>query len=242
MKLLLKIYADYHTHTYYSDGKSTIEDNVKIAIARGLKTIGISDHGYKHYYFGVKYDNYAKIRAEIDALKEKYKNIEILMGTECNILDDKGNIDLDEHIASLVDYVIAGYHFGSKIYSLRSGANLIGNYLKPLKFTQVEYNTRALINAMKNNDLFILAHPGDKGDVAIEEVAKIAMETNTILEINERHHNLTLEQLLKIKDYDLKFILSSDAHLAQNVGKVDGAIKRILASGLDLDKVVNIIK
>ena len=72
---MLKIYADYHTHTYYSDGKSTIEDNVKIAIARGLKTIGISDHGYKHYYFGVKYDNYAKIRAEIDALKEKYKNI-----------------------------------------------------------------------------------------------------------------------------------------------------------------------
>ena len=44
----MQILADYHTHTVYSHGKGTIEDNVKEAISKGIKTIGISDHGYKH--------------------------------------------------------------------------------------------------------------------------------------------------------------------------------------------------
>ena len=44
----LKVVADYHTHTIYSDGKGTIEQNVKSAIDKGLEIIGISDHGYKH--------------------------------------------------------------------------------------------------------------------------------------------------------------------------------------------------
>ena len=42
----MKILADYHTHTIYSHGKGTIEDNVKVAISKGIETIGISDHGY----------------------------------------------------------------------------------------------------------------------------------------------------------------------------------------------------
>lgn len=37
-----------------------------------------------------------------------------------------------------------------------------------------DYNTKAIINAMKNNDIFIITHPGDKGDVYIEEIAKVA--------------------------------------------------------------------
>ena len=46
------------------------------------------------------------------------KNIKIklifYLGVECNILDDKGNIDFDEKLDTAFDYVMAGYHFGSK--------------------------------------------------------------------------------------------------------------------------------
>ena len=39
----MEILADYHTHTVYSHGKGSIEDNVKVAISKGVvfQTMGI---------------------------------------------------------------------------------------------------------------------------------------------------------------------------------------------------------
>lgn len=236
----MKIFADYHTHTIYSDGKTTIEENVQQAIEKGLEIIGISDHGYKHMGFGVKYEKYPYIRKEIDALQEKYPNIKILMGIECNILDDKGSIDIDEKILSYVDYVMAGYHFGSTPKNLRGLKNHAFNYIKPLKNHEIDYNTKALINAMKRNDLFILTHPGDKGYVNIEEVAKVAVQTNTVLEINERHKNLTYDQLITIQDFDLKYVISSDAHKKECIGVVDDAISRAIKAKVPINRIINV--
>lgn len=235
----MDILADYHTHTIYSHGKGTIEDNVKVAISKNLKTIGISDHGYKHITYGVKYDKIAIMREEIDRLNEKYKEIEILLGMECNILDDKGNIDIDDNLYNILDYVMAGYHFGSMPSSTRSLFNHTFNYLKCRNFTK-DYNTNAVINAMKNNDIFIVTHPGDKGDVYIEEVAKTAIKTNTYLEINSHHGYLNCEQLNIIKDTGVEFIIGSDAHRPEHVGNFDKAIEIAKEANVDFDLIKNI--
>ena len=66
----MQILADYHTHTKYSHGKGTIEENVLEAISKGIKTIGISDHGYKHLAYGIKLNDIYKMREEIDKLNE----------------------------------------------------------------------------------------------------------------------------------------------------------------------------
>ena len=105
----MKILADYHTHTVYSHGKGTIEENVKVAISKGIKTLGISDHGYKNVAYGVKIDDFKRMREEIDMLNEKYNDqIKILLGVECNILDNNGNIDLNDKFDKYLDYVMAG--------------------------------------------------------------------------------------------------------------------------------------
>ena len=212
----LKVVADYHTHTIYSDGKGTIEQNVKSAIDKGLEIIGISDHGYKHMGFGVKYNLFEKMRYEIDLMKEKYPQIKILLGVECNILDDRGNIDIDDKILGYFDYVMAGYHFGSMPTRWTRGMrNHFNNYFKPLKSLEKAYNTRALVNAMRNNDIFVLTHPGDKGDVSIE-------------------------QLRLIKNIDVEYILGSDSHLPNHVGDFTNALERAISAGVDIDKIVNV--
>lgn len=236
----MKILADYHTHTIYSHGKGTIEDNVKVAISKGIETLGISDHSYSHLAYGIKKDHIFKMREEIDILNEKYKNkIKILLGVECNILDYKGNIDYDEKIGKVLDYVMAGYHFGSKPTNLRSLLNHANNYILKSNESK-EYNTLAVISAMKNNDIFVITHPGDKGDVYIEEVAKVAKETNTRLEINSSHRFLNVEQLKKIEHIENAFIVGSDAHIPRNVGNFDLALNTIKESNIDLSLIENI--
>ena len=235
----MQILADYHTHTIYSHGKGTIEDNVKVAISKGIKTLGISDHGYKHMTYGVKADDIAKMREEIDMLNDKYKDINILLGMECNILDDKGNIDLSDRFSDYLDYVMAGYHFGSIPRSLKGAINHMDNYI--IKSSKAKnYNTNAIINAMKNNDIFIITHPGDKGDVYIEEIAKIAKETDTRLEVNSSHGFLNVEQLKIIKPYENKLIIGSDAHVPDNVGNFKLAIENLEKAKINLSLVENI--
>lgn len=48
----MQIMADVHTHTVFSHGKGTIEQNVIAAMEKGLKVIGIADHGPGHPEIG----------------------------------------------------------------------------------------------------------------------------------------------------------------------------------------------
>ena len=235
----MQIIADYHTHTKYSHGKGTIEENVLEAISKGIKTIGISDHGYKHLTYGIKLNDIYKMREEIDKLNEKYSNIKVLLGMECNILDNRGNIDINDKIIENCDYIMAGYHFASTPTSLKSMLNHCNNYMIKNDKSK-DYNTEAIINAMKNNNIFIITHPGDKGDVYIEEIAKVAKDTDTRLEINSSHGFLNSNQLVEIKNIGNKFIIGSDAHIPQNVGNFDLAMKIIKEARLDTSLVENI--
>ena len=101
----------------------------------------------------------------------------------------------------------------------------------------VDYNYFTI----KNNDIFAITHPGDKGGIYIEEVAKAAENTNTKLEINSSHEFLNVEQLRKIKDYNVKFIIGSDAHIPQNVGNFDLALETVNKSSLDKSLIENIL-
>jgi len=239
------IYADYHTHTVFSHGKGTIEDNVKVAIKKGLKEIAISDHGPKHIGFGIKKKRYSEMRKIIDELNEKYSEIKILLGLEANILDIDGNIDIDDEMLKLNDILLAGYHFGSmptKIFrdSKLHYYNFMYSKSETLYRKAKKYNTLSLVNAMKKNNIDIITHPGAKGPIDLLEVARVASQTNTALEINSSHGFLTVEDIKNTMHIeDLKYVISSDAHTAENVGNFKKALDRVKEASLLASRILN---
>ena len=87
---------DYHTHTIYSHGKGTVEDNVREAHEKGLSAIAITDHGPGHLTYGFDMKKVKEIRAEIGRLQEIYPDVKILLGIEANTKRTAPYIDLTE--------------------------------------------------------------------------------------------------------------------------------------------------
>lgn len=76
---------DLHTHTIYSDGKSTAEEMVLAALGKGLTEIGISDHSYTFFdeSYCMRKDRIVAYKEEIAALREQYRGrISVLCGVE----------------------------------------------------------------------------------------------------------------------------------------------------------------
>lgn len=248
-----KMLFDYHTHTTFSHGKGSIEDNVKEAIKKGLEAIAITDHGPGHKTYGIKISELPQMRAEIKKLQKKYPQIKIYLGVEANILDSQraeknavvkgdNNLDITPKQTEEFDFVLAGYHFGlADCYCISNFmfSHGIGKSQKREEILK-ERNTSMVLKALEKNDIRVLTHPGDKAPVDIAEIAKMCAKTNTLMELNMKHPHLTVENIKIAAREDVKFIISSDAHIPENVGTFDKALQRALLAGLDPDRIVNI--
>ena len=107
------LFADYHTHTCFSHGTGTPEENVQAALQRGLCAIAISEHGPGHMFYGVRKEKLLALRREVDRLAAKYAGkIQVLMGIECN-LTGYGLCDLPQDPGlPPFDVILLAYHKG----------------------------------------------------------------------------------------------------------------------------------
>ena len=60
------------------------------------------------------------------------------------------------------------------------------------------------------------------------------------VEVNNSHGHLDTEELAVCGNYDVQFVVSSDAHRPEDVGSYEVALERILEAGIDISRVVNI--
>ena len=101
--------ADYHTHTPYSHGKNTVEENAEAAKAKGLKQIGITDHGFSHIFFGLRRKKVPALIADCRAAEEK-TGVKVLAGMEANIRGVDGRTDITPDVYDDFDLFVAGKH------------------------------------------------------------------------------------------------------------------------------------
>jgi len=103
-----RVFADFHTHTRHSHGKGTVLDNARAAAARGLETVGISDHGPGSLpWIGVRSARtYDRIRAEAEEAA-RLTGVKVLTAAECNVMTPEGDLDLDPGELERLDLVLA---------------------------------------------------------------------------------------------------------------------------------------
>lgn len=229
-------------HTSFSgDARSELPDILAQARKMGLTEIAITDHGPSHLAYGIKKKNLFVLKDMIDKIQPEFPDIKIKMGIEANVLMD-GSLDISDDVLPILDWVNAGYHFGSRPFrDFRMHAqNLLSKLLPCLRKQACRTNTQAIIKAMENYRIDLLTHPGDKGPVEIVAIAETAYKRNVLLEINAWHKNLTVQQLRQIEHIPVKFAIGSDAHSPGRVGSVQPAIDRLKESGIDPKRVVNL--
>ena len=100
------IKCNYHTHSVFCDGKDSPEELVKAALNKGFFALGFSSHSYTEMdkSFAMSASEAEKYRAELAALKEKYKGkIELYCGIEQDYFSDEPTY--------AYDYVIGSVHY-----------------------------------------------------------------------------------------------------------------------------------
>lgn len=204
----MKIAIDTHTHTLASGhAYNTIGEMAAMAAAKGLEGLAITEHapempGSCHsFYF-----------QNLKVVPKHMCGIEVLMGVELNIMNEKGEVDLPEGLIRQLDIAIASMHM--PCYGESRG---------------VEENTKAYLNAMEQECVDIIGHPDD-GRYAVDYEALVegAKTTGTILEINNSSlrpgafrmdaYENDVQMLRLCKKYKAMITLGSDSHVDIDIG------------------------
>lgn len=244
VKHLIKLFADYHTHTVYSHGTGSIMDNVIEARKKGLTEIAITDHGIRHFAYGVKVKDISRMRDEIDRINSNSEGIKVLLGMECNIISTNGDIDMDESIRKYLDILLVGFHMMVLPKTARDAVNIYGrNYLSKIFHLGAEgikeANTESMIKAIRKHKIDIITHPGTRIPLNITLIAREAAKAGTALEINSHSSYMKAKHVIAAAAEGARFVINSDAHAPEDVGNLQNGLDIAMEAGLTCDQIIN---
>jgi DNA polymerase (family 10) len=212
--------GDLHTHTHWSaDGKSTLEEMVAAAAARGYDYYAITDHS--HY---MRDGKLARQLEEIDSLRDRFPKLRILAGVEANIRSN-GEVDVPEEEIARLDWVVASVH--------QAPDN------RP---------TERVLEALDNPYVDCIGHLTGRRirtrgprDVDVERVIEKALEVGAFLEVNGQPDRLDLRDVhaRAAKEAGLKLVLDSDAHEVRSQAYVELAVAQARRGWLTKADVAN---
>ncbi len=179
---LADIKAELHAHTTASDGRMSIEELVVQAKSRGFHTIAVTDHSRSSAIAGgLSPERLREHAAAVRAARKMFKGMQILAGSEVDILAD-GSLDYDDETLALLDIVVASPHAALS--------------------QEPEAATKRLVRVIESGKVNILGHPtgrrlnqraGLSPDMA--RVIDAAKANDVALEINSHWLRLDLRDV-----------------------------------------------
>lgn len=241
----MEFYGDYHMHTFYSDGRADITEMAEAAHLKGLKEIGITDHGPANIGTGVKTgETFLQIKDEAKNMSEVFPGLRIMVGAEADIVGLAGQLDIPKKVIKELDYLLVGLHPFVKPNDLGTAWNyVLGNQLvkvnKGLKEKVKNINTKTLIASLYEYNVLAVTHPGLKMEVDYQELARACIKTDTALEINTGHNFPKVSDVLAIAGSGVNFIVNSDAHFPETVGEFDYGNYVLTKAKIPEERVLN---
>jgi HisJ family histidinol phosphate phosphatase len=206
--------ADFHLHSDFSDGKSSIEKMSKTAVEMGYQAICFTDHVRRDTLWLDKY------LIEIKRVRNIFPDIMILSGIEAKAIDTEGNLDIKDDFVNKVDIVIASIH------RLPKGRN---EYFGPSEFTEKErilhYWLAVTKGMIKNSQADIIGHPTislDRSGIALDldykkELAIMARECGKIIEVNIKYKTPDREFICCLAQEGVLLSCGSDSHSVEEL-------------------------
>ena len=217
---------DHHVHSVFSDGKTTIEENIVAAERLGLQRLGCVDH--------VRADT-TYVPDYVAAIRRLRTTTTVVLtaGIEAKILDTAGQLDVPLDGTDGVDYVYAADHQFPWHDGPRSPRE-VKTWLQDGRVTAAQCvavlirSTVAAMHGYRRHPL-VLAHlfsilpkvglsEDDVADELLGNVGAVAVTTGTIVEVSERWRCPSARVLRALAAAGATVVCSTDSHSAATIG------------------------
>jgi DNA polymerase (family 10) len=202
------IRGDLHMHSNWSDGRDSLDAMINAARALGYAYVAVTDHSVSSMVAGgLDANRLQKQREAIERARETYPDIEILHGSEVDILPD-GRLDFPDAVLERLDVVLASLHDSA------------GHTRERL--------TDRYISAMRHPLVHIVTHPTNRlvpsrEGYELDEVRlfEAARDTGTILEIDGAPGHLDMDGAMARRAIQAGVMVSvdGDCHRADLLGR-----------------------
>jgi DNA polymerase (family 10) len=222
------VIGDFHVHTSLSgDGRSSLEEVVAAARARGHRVLAITDHA-EGTLSGVGRDALLEQRAKLRAMQADLGSfLTLLHGVELNI-GPHGELDYDLEFRAGFDFCLASVH---DHFELDRAAQ-----------------TRRIVTAMQDPTVRMIGHLSARMiggrppiDLDLDAIFGVAETTGTALEVNGAlpRLDMSVEALRRARVRDVTFVLTSDAHHARELERVRFAALNAERAWIEPERVAN---
>jgi putative hydrolase len=215
---------DFHVHSTFSDGASTLAENVQAARERGLRTLCLVDH--------VRRDT--TWVPDFAAAVRRYRHqagLRILAGVEAKILDSSGRLDVPPDLACCEDIdllLIADHQFPADdgpVHPDHVRAAISGGRMTSAE--AIERLCRATANALRPGallaHLFSLLPKIGLDEAAVpasllgDLSAKVA-SAGVLVEVNEKWSCPSVRTVAALAGAGVSLVAGSDSHHRRDVG------------------------
>jgi DNA polymerase (family 10) len=225
---LADIRGDLHSHTIASDGHNTIEEMGLAARERGYEYLAITDHSASHG-FGNDVSP-EQLRRQIELVREaneRMQGIELLAGSEVNIMPD-GSLDYEDELLAQLDWVLASVHTS---FAMSEQAM-----------------TERIITAIEHPLVRAVGHPTGRlierrapYAIDLDAVFAAAARSGTLLEINANPDRRDLSDInaRAAVRAGVQIVIDSDAHRTRTLANMRWGIATARRAWLTKHDVAN---